>query len=156
MISAYDLFPTLLDLLGIDNRVTQRLPGRSFAPVLRGETMESRDEVVVFDEYGPVRMIRSKTHKLVLRYPYGPNEFYDLVADPDEENNLYDDPAYEEQIVDMRAHMERWFNDYADPDIDGTRSEVTGLGQLCRPGIYATRRDVFAARKPVEKPADKK
>ena len=156
MISAYDLFPTLLDLLGIDNRVTQRLPGRSFAPVLRGEPLESRDEIVVFDEYGPVRMIRSKTHKLVLRYPYGPNEFYDLVADPGEENNLYDDPAYEEQIVSMRAHMERWFNDYADPDIDGTRSEVTGLGQLCRPGIYATRRDVFAARKPVEKPADQK
>jgi hypothetical protein len=80
----------------------------------------------------------------VLCYPYGPHAFYDLQTDPGEEHNLYSDPAAEEKIVAMRARLEQWFSDYGNPDIDGVRSGVTGLGQLCLPGVYATRRDVFA------------
>ena len=136
MVSAYDWFPTLLDFLGLDMQVTSRLPGRSFLPALWGGTLPGGD-VVVFDEYGPVRMIRSQTHKLVVRYPYGYHEFYDLEKDPNEEHNLIDDPAYGELILTYRRKLEKWFNSYANPDIDGSREGVTGSGQLCSAGLYA-------------------
>ena len=39
MVSAYDFFPTLLDLLGLIRRRAARLPGHSFLPCLRGESL---------------------------------------------------------------------------------------------------------------------
>ena len=144
MVSAYDFFPTLLDLLGFDPQTAARLPGHSFLPCLRGESLPGGGEVVVFDEYGPVRMIRSKEYKLVVRYPYGYHEFYDLTADPGEEHNLYGDPQYEELILSYRRKLEKWFNTYADPDMDGSREGVTGSGQLCSPGLYAQKLTIYA------------
>ena len=115
----------------------QPLPGRSFVPWLTQPDLPQPAPVVVFDEYGPVRMIRSQTHKLVVRYPYGYHEFYDLEKDPNEEHNLIDDPAYGELILTYRRKLEKWFNSYANPDIDGSREGVTGSGQLCSAGLYA-------------------
>lgn len=145
MVSAYDFFPTLLDLLGLDNQQIQHLPGTSFADALCGQEEGGREEVVVFDEYGPVRMIRSRQYKYIHRYPYGPDEFYDLQADPAEECNRIDDPEFADKILAMRRRMERWFNQYADPDLDGTREGVTGSGQLCSAGTYAQRLQKYAA-----------
>lgn len=145
MVSAYDFFPTLLDLLGLDNQQIQHLPGTSFADALRGQEEGGREEVVVFDEYGPVRMIRSRQYKYIHRYPYGPDEFYDLQADPAEESNRIEDPEFADEILAMRRRMERWFNQYADPDLDGTREGVTGSGQLCSAGTYAQRLQKYAA-----------
>ena len=143
--SAYDLFPTLLELLGLDAGAALRLPGSSFLPALRGEETQEPGEVVVHDEYGPVRMIRSARYKYIHRYPYGPNEFYDLEEDPEERCNRIGDPAARGKILDMRGRMERWFSDYANPDLDGTREGVTGLGQLCSAGAYAQRLEKYAS-----------
>ncbi len=46
--------------------------------------MEGSESIVVFDEYGPVRMIRTREWKYVHRYPYGPHELYHLAGDPGE------------------------------------------------------------------------
>lgn len=135
-VSAYDFFPTLLDMLGLDLTVTSRLPGKSFFNALKGQN-DFEGHVVVFDEYGPVRMIRSEKYKYIARYPYGENEFYDLTEDPAEQINRIADNTYADIILEMRAKLEKWFNDYANPDIDGAREGVTGLGQLCSAGIYA-------------------
>ena len=56
--SHYDVFPTLLELAEAENPLADILPGRSFASSLLSGEDTSDDEVVVFDEYGPVRMIR--------------------------------------------------------------------------------------------------
>ncbi|MEA4823469.1 MAG: sulfatase-like hydrolase/transferase [Clostridiaceae bacterium] len=143
MLSHLDILPTLREYLSLAGEVRQPLPGRSFAPILSGGTLPDTP-VVVFDEYGPVRMLRTRTHKLVVRYPYGPDELYDLICDPDETQNRIEDPAYAALRVTMRAELESWFVRYADPPIDGARSGVTGSGQLCRPGIYAKGKPVFA------------
>lgn len=149
MVSAYDFFPTLLELLGLEGRQTQKLPGTSFAGALRGEEeQEGRENVVIFDEYGPVRMIRSRLYKYIHRYPYGPNEFYDLEKDPEETQNEVENPAYETLILQMRRKLETWFNRYADPDLDGTKEGVTGSGQLCSAGTYAQRLVKYAAPGP--------
>src|SRR5699024_8556715 len=74
LLSHYDVKPTILDYVGLKDQEAEHLPGKSFAPLLQGKEMESRDPVVVFDEYGPVRMIRDKEWKYVHRFPYGPHE----------------------------------------------------------------------------------
>lgn len=157
MCSQYDFFQTLPDMLGfglpesdlpesgmpeIIAAHSKRLPGKSFSDVFTGNS-EGGGSIVVFDEYGPTRMIRSEEWKYICRTPYGPDELYHLTADPEENNNLIDDPAYIEQINSMYSQLTGWFYTYADPAVDASREGVTGYGQLCRPGIYADRRQVF-------------
>ncbi|GAB4517625.1 MAG: sulfatase-like hydrolase/transferase [Anaerolineae bacterium] len=144
LLSHYDLFPTLLDYVGLDYSDAGPLPGRSFAPLLRGDPLDEREHVVVFDEYGPVRMIRTREWKYVHRYPYGPHELYDLVHDPGEERNLIDDEGYRERAKELKAEMERWFTRYADPAVDGSREPVTGKGQIDLAGLWGEGRPAFA------------
>jgi arylsulfatase A-like enzyme len=71
------------------------------------------------------------------RYPYGPNELYDLRNDPAEKSNLAGKAGLAATERQMRGLLVEWFALHADPDRDGSREPVTGLGQLglCgRPG----------------------
>ena len=145
MVSAYDFMPTLLDYLHLDAPERPQLPGRSFARVLEGEQqpLDESAPVVVFDEYGPVRMIRTYVDKYVCRYPYGPDEYYDLQQDPNEEQNLIDAPARAPRIRALKQQMEAWFARYADPAMDGRHERVSGNGQLDRAGLYAEGRQNY-------------
>jgi choline-sulfatase len=145
LLSHYDIMPTLLDYLGFDDADASSLPGRSFAPLLRGEPLASREHVVVFDEYGPVRMIRTRDWKYIHRYPYGPNELYDLANDPGEEHNLVSDPDRQEQVSRLKRDLDAWFVRYTDPDLDGTKQAVTGKGQEDLAGRAGEGRPAFAA-----------
>ena len=136
LMSHYDLMPTLLEYCGI-NYQDETLPGRSFAPLLRGKPCVGREEVVIYDEYGPVRMIRTKEWKYVHRYPYGSHELFHLTDDPDERENLVERVEYASIVEDMRLRLTRWFVRYVNPEIDAVREPVRGNGQICRPGIYS-------------------
>jgi arylsulfatase A-like enzyme len=135
MASGYDFMPTLLEYAGLQNPVAEDLPGRSFLPQLLSETPGERTDVVIFDEYGPVRMIRNEEWKYVHRYPYGPHELYDLANDPDESANLIDASEHRETREAMKAQLEQWFVRYVDPAIDGAREPVSGFGQLAEAGV---------------------
>ena len=128
MVSAYDFMPTLLEYVGLPlperHEDRRPRPGRSFLPALRGQDDGGRDEVVIFDEYGPVRMIRTREWKYVHRYPEGPNELYDLVNDADERRNVVDDPAQGQRIREMHARMEAWFAQYVEADRDGLKARL--------------------------------
>ena len=143
-VSACDLFPTLLELTDMTDQLPQGLPGKSICSLLRGGLVAAREEVIIYGEYGPVRMIRTKQWKYVHRYPYGKHEFYNLEDDPGETKNLYGCREYEALILKMKFQMEQWFLHYTDARIDGSKEGVTGSGQLCRAGIYAVRTDVYA------------
>jgi arylsulfatase A-like enzyme len=132
MASQYDFMPTLLDYLGLETPADPLRPGRSFQPALLGETDDAQDEVVIFDEYGPVRMIRTQEWKYVHRYPYGPHELYDLVNDPDERKNLVDEKSKGALVTEMRQQLASWFSRYVLPELDGTRFQVTGLGHAAK------------------------
>ena len=159
LLSAYDFMPTLLDLLGIENPEAGELPGRSFKNLLLTDTKEEYHEAItVFDEYGPNRMIRTKEWKYIHRYPYGPHELYDLVRDPREQFNLLEENRYfyygpkfiEEKAAEMKAMMDKWFNKYVNPEIDGAREPVCGRGQLCRLGEASEGRPTFSPVSQVE------
>jgi len=125
MISAYDFMPTLLEYLGLPVPDAENLPGKSFLPLLLDQPMKEWRNIVIFDEYGPVRMIRTKEWKYVHRYPKGPNELYDLVNDSDERRNLVDEPSQKKRIEELKAEMEAWFARYVDPTRDGIVDDGT-------------------------------
>lgn len=143
MCSHYDIIQTLKELLELDGELPEGLPGKSFAPVLKGET-ETDNHVVILDEYGSSRMIRNRAWKYIHRYPYGPDELYHLEEDPEEKENLYGRPEYEDVRCTLFDKLQKWYARYADPAVDGTREAVTGMGQLRRPGIYSEGRQVYA------------
>lgn len=130
LLSAYDVAATILELAGVNHCPFEDGPGQSFAELLGGLPPASGDRaVVVFDEYGPVRMIRSTDWKYVHRYPHGPHELYDLLADPDERVNLVNEPAHAARVSAMRSRLQEWFQLHAVPDLDGSWLPVAGAGQ---------------------------
>jgi len=137
LLSQYDFMPTLLDWANINLPANGSLPGQSFADILRSGKGGNRSHVVVYDEYGPVRMIRNHKWKYVHRYPYGPHELYHIQNDPGETVNLYEDENYQAITAEMKAQLDSWFNQYTDPAIDASREPVTGWGQVTRPGVHA-------------------
>jgi arylsulfatase A-like enzyme len=145
LLSHYDVMPTLLDYLEMENPEAEKLPGQSFACLLRGEKLAGRENIVVYDEYGPVRMIRNREWKYVHRHPYGPHELFDLVKDPDERNNLIECSGYRDRVREMRAGLEKWFVRYVDPRMDGSRESVTGSGQLGLAGTAGKGEKNFAS-----------
>lgn len=144
LVSQYDVMPTLLEYTGIENARAAELPGRSFVYLLMDEPPADeakREHVVVYDEYGPVRMIRTPEYKYIHRYPFGPFEFYDMTQDPEERENLYEHPDWQDKIAELQGQMEGWFLQYVNPAIDGARLPVTGTGQgkLVGPGMMDNR-----------------
>lgn len=143
LVSGYDVRPTLLDLAGLVDPGAEERPGRSFRAALEG-TVEGGDErVVVFDEYGPVRMIRTREWKYVDRHPDGPRELYSLVEDPAERTNLVDDPRRAPQAALLHEELDAWFEKWTDPDVDGRTLPVHGLGQTGRVMAGSRAADLF-------------
>ena len=146
LLSQYDWLPTLLEYLDAADRVPDGLPGRSFAPLLAGRSIDERKSIYVFDEYGPVRMIRSQEWKLVWRYPAGPHELYNVADDPEERANLFSRPGHGDRIRSLRRELDDWFASYVVPQFDGSKLPVTGHGQR----DYATKEGAFDYRRPWE------
>lgn len=145
MCSGYDFMPTLLEYLGFHNSNSEGLPGKSFLNYIfnDGIKQENDNAIVVYDEYGPVRMIRSERYKYVHRYPFGPNELYDLEQDPSEDKNLFEDEDYRHILINMKKNLDNWFLKYVDTRIDGAKEPVFGGGQKERAGILGPGTDVY-------------
>lgn len=131
LLSQYDWMPTLLDYLGLPAE-PGNLPGVSFASCLRGgERSAEGQSVVIFDEYGPVRMIRNREWKWIRRYPEGPQELYHLPSDPEEQNNLAEDATCAEMRERLDRQLEAWFSRYvSDSQKDGKNQTARGFGQI--------------------------
>jgi arylsulfatase A-like enzyme len=98
-VSTLDLASTFYDYAGVVAPQTGQ--GRSLRGFLMGRT-ETRD--VAYSEWYvhpsrcgvalKLRLVRTKTHKCTFELASGAGELYDLVNDPGEMDNRYDDPAY--------------------------------------------------------------
>jgi arylsulfatase A-like enzyme len=145
-LSGYDVFPTLIGYGGLGEPADPQKPGRSFADLLLGGSLPETGGIVVYDEYGPVRMVRTKEWKYVHRYPDGPHELFDLVGDPGERINRIKDPSVGNRVGALRDQLFRWFSVHIDPRRDATTKGVTGCGQLGRPEDATPDRPMFADR----------
>jgi len=149
LVSHIDLFPTVCDVLGIDQ--PDWLQGRSLMPIVTGVEDEVRD--AIFAEgtyhaaYEPQRAIRTPRWKLVRRFgdrrlPVLPNiddspskqvwldhgyaereqaplQLYDLVFDPNEACNVADRPEHAPVVEHLTTRLERWMRGTGDPLLDG-------------------------------------
>lgn len=129
MVSAYDFMPTLLEYLELPTPEDRNLPGKSFLPALMGLPIEGHESLVIYDEYGPVRMIRTKEWKYVYRHSSGPHELYHMAEDLDERHNLVAEPEQQKRIRELKALMDEWFARYVIPSKDGLREDGTAQGQ---------------------------
>ncbi|MBA4148474.1 MAG: sulfatase-like hydrolase/transferase [Verrucomicrobia bacterium] len=118
MVHNHDFLPTVLDHVGLKEMTpgSPQLPGKSFAPVLRGEKVEW--ENVIYHDFENTRMIRTPKWKLTIRYPHGPDDLYDMENDPGEKENLIYVGQHSAAKNQLKKKLETFFAKYADPKYD--------------------------------------
>jgi choline-sulfatase len=127
---ACDLHPTLLQLAGVPIPDDPLAAGRSLVPRLTGGAGDGAEHVVVFDEYGGTRMVRTTDWKLVLRHGDAPDELYHLDVDPGERHNRIGDPGCRAVADDLTGVLVDWFSRHADAERDAFSRPVSGRGQI--------------------------
>ena len=112
MVQNLDFAQTFLEVAGISS--PDDMQGESLIPLLTGEEDRwTREEVYYhYYEYPSVHMVKrhygivNKEFKLV-RFYYDVDEWelYDRLNDPNEMNNVYDDPDYSEIVKDLKIKL---------------------------------------------------
>lgn len=115
----YDTFQFICAQAGATLPQNRAYPGANHEELLSNSRAIWND--VHFGEYGDLRMIRTPHFKLVRRYPAGPNDLFDLQADPQETQNLADAPAYQETRAALLQRLEEWYADFEDENKSGLR-----------------------------------
>jgi len=112
MVLNTDIAPTMLSLAGIE--IPQEIDGRSFLPLLAGESIADwRTEFVYeyFWEYNfpqtpTVYALRGDRYKYMYYHGlWGINELYDLDLDPLERHNLIESPGHVDRAREMRNRL---------------------------------------------------
>ena len=117
LIGQYDLPVTILDYVGMGEVRFEKSPGKSFRFALTGETGAWND--AVFIEQEETRVIRTANYAYWKRLrTTGEPELYDLEEDPEQNRNVYGDPAYREIAADLDARLTGFFAEYSDEKYD--------------------------------------
>ena len=112
IITNIDFAPTLLELAGITT--TQKMQGTSFVPVLEGNTPKDWQDAMYYHYYEfpfwhhvqPHYGIRTQKYTLAhFYYNIDVWELYDLEKDPNQMNNIYNDPNYASTIAELKVKL---------------------------------------------------
>jgi N-acetylglucosamine-6-sulfatase len=106
-----DVAPTILDLAGA--APLDEMDGRSVLPALRGQSLESKTELLyeyyweyAFPHTPTVFALRDDRYKYIYYHGiWDLNELYDLGTDSLEQHNLIELPAHQERIRAMRDRL---------------------------------------------------
>ena len=117
-----DFAPTFMEIAGLP--VPADMQGRSLVPLIKGSAPSDwRDSYYYRYYHDPgdhnTRAhygVRTKTHKLIYFWKKDQWEMYDLVKDPDELHNLYQDPAQQGTIAALKKELYRLKKDLKDDD----------------------------------------
>ncbi len=118
--SNYDILPTVLSLLSLGDQVPKDppRPGRDYSALLRGEPLESWENVV-FYEFENCRTIRTDEWKYTIRrHPDGPTQLYHIAKDPGELDDLAGRPGFEQIEEELAARIDDYFAKYSVPKYD--------------------------------------
>ncbi len=117
MISNIDLLPTLLDLIGA--KIPKNIEGRSFTPLLKGETNIFRKEIYSeksFHEfYDPIRSIRTEEFKFIINFEKSEN-LYQIGMDIQQDAlgkymlKLINKPRPNEELYDLKKNPNETHN----------------------------------------------
>ena len=116
----YDTFQTLLDLL--DFKIDKNIfPGKSFLEILNGNQNISWDNTK-YGEYGDLRMVRNKNHKLIIRYSNkNQNSFFDLNNDPEELYDTYEKTKDTDDFVNLHKKLKHFYKKYSSKEYSGLK-----------------------------------
>ena len=135
-VSNIDLAPTFLELAGLS--VPSSMQGRSFAPLLRGESpADWRNSIYYRYYHDPGHHntvahygVRTLTHKLIHYWKQDVYEMYDIVNDPTEQHNLLysNADAAKPEIAAKFAELKT--------EIDGLQMQYGDQGQFADPATW--------------------
>jgi N-sulfoglucosamine sulfohydrolase len=149
LVSHIDVYPTICDFLGIERppflqgvslmALLRGEAGQVREEVFAGSTWHAA--------YEPQRAVRTRRHKYIRRWgerrtpvlantddgpskelliengwaerELAPEQLYDLVFDPNEANNLLEDPGYAAVLADLRGRLRGWMEQTEDPLLAG-------------------------------------
>jgi arylsulfatase A-like enzyme len=119
MVMQTDWFRTMLDYIGLNEVEIENSPGKSLAPLLKGDPLTDSFDAV-FYEQEEMRAIRTQ-HWAYFKYFPGSekykfeDELYDLAHDPGEDHNLASDLAYADVVAELSERIDTFFATYSDP-----------------------------------------
>ncbi len=122
LVQNLDFAPTFLDYAEVDT--PDDMQGESFRDVVSGKSDKFRDfAYYTYYEYPSVHMVKrhygvaTERYKLMhFYYDIDEWELYDLEKDPNEMQNVYDDPTYADVRKMMHTKLEETRNYYGDSD----------------------------------------
>ena len=115
MVSSYDLVPTICDLVSTA-APNRNLCGRSYLLPATGKPLPKKQpwRTTVCAHHGNTDMAREQRYKLVTRDAgKGPNELYDLPADPRERANQYENQQYLTVRTTLQSALSNWKEKYS-------------------------------------------
>lgn len=123
--SNIDLFPTILDLVGLGVPENLSIAGQSLADLLLGQEADApmSEDVAFFGQYdmhhyqeARMRMIRTSDWKLIRHFePDGVDELYDLAKDPGETRNLAASEEHRDRFESLNERLRAWMVSINDP-----------------------------------------
>jgi arylsulfatase A len=120
-----------VELAGGELDTSIKIDGKSFAPSLRGETIEHRDEYPFYHR-GTLEALRVGDWKLHFKKNKDDcNELYNLRDDVGEENNVFD--ANPEKVVEILTRAEVWRKALGDAALDIKGDERRPIGEVKDP-----------------------
>jgi arylsulfatase A-like enzyme len=123
MVTNLDLGPTFLDCAGLQKPAD--VQGHSILPLMPGHTVAGWPQSIYYHyyEYPAVHMVkrhfgvRTARYKLIhFYYDIDAWELYDLAKDPQELDNLADDPGYATVRRDLESELARLQKQYGDSE----------------------------------------
>ena len=133
MVINTDFAPTFMELAGLP--VPADMQGKSLVPLLRGKHPWSWRESMYYRYYhdpgdhntAAHYGVRTLTHKLIYYWKKDQWELYDLVRDPHELRNIYEDPAQKRTIAKLKKELARLKTELQDNDEFATTQPANGV-----------------------------
>ncbi len=120
-VSTVDIFPTVLDVLGIEIPAACR--GRSVLGLMRGEEPEPRPLFAEFDRGRSLAAIILDDWKLISAPEESTTAYlFDLIVDPREQNNLAGTESAKQMLDRLQPALARWQRD--NPSFDAPRGKI--------------------------------
>lgn len=150
-----DLYPTLLELVGVDQRPEQHVDGVSLGPLLKGGSIPDRPLFWHYPHYGnqggePSSVILKEDWKLVRYHEDGREELYHLADDVGEQADLAEEHG--QRVAALGEELDAWLADTGAimPPLDPRFDALKQSRQLRRLRTQQMNREERGARRVLE------